>query len=224
MPQEWLVYLQRFSWNSPIALALASSAIGSIVTLAWISARDMSDRRSLRRATALELASSLESYARTCRTMMHKAAWAAAVPAGSMSREAIRTVSIAAFAYPDRLRWDVLRRKAVSELREYPATVHATREYAEAYREFAEPTDLCALVEFESAKAAMAALALARTTRRRHGVATWKPGAKDSAIERELSDFIENAEEKRKASLHRRAESMTDRRADTPEFKQALSA
>lgn len=43
--------------------------------------------------------------------------------------------------------------------------------------------------------------ALARTMRRRQGVATWKPGAKDSGTERELSHFIANAEEKRKASL-----------------------
>lgn len=47
----------------------------------------------------------------------------------------------------------------------------------------------------------MAALVLARITRRRHGTATWKPRAKDSAMERELSNFIANSEEKRKTSL-----------------------
>src|SRR5258707_15089551 len=106
MRQEWLEYLQLVSWNNPIALALASSLVGSVVTLAWISARNVRERRSHRRETALELALSLESYARTCRTMMHKAAWAATEPADSMGREAVKTVSVAAFGYPD-TRWNV---------------------------------------------------------------------------------------------------------------------
>jgi hypothetical protein len=224
MRQEWLEYLQLLRWNSPIALALASSAVGSVVTLTWISARDVRERRSQRRDTALELALSLESYARTCRTMMHKAAWAATDPADSVSREAVKTVSVAAFGYPDKLRWNVLSRRVVSELREYPATVHAAREYVEAFREFGEPIELCGLVEYECAKAAMVALALARTTRRRHGAAPWKPGAKDSAMERELSDFIASAEEKRKASLQRRTESTVARRDDAQALKQALGA
>jgi len=224
MQQEWFEYLQHVSWNTPLSLALASGAVGSVVTLAWISARDFSERRRQRRDSALELALSLESYARTCRTMMHKAAWAATEPAGPMSREATKTVSIAPFAYPDKVRWEVLSRKTVSELREYPATVHGAREYVEAFREFGEPIDLCIQVEYESAKAALAALALARTTRRRHGAAKWRPGAKDSAMERELSDFIVNAEEKRRASLERRTESMVGRRTDAQPLNHALSA
>ncbi|MBP0590709.1 hypothetical protein J8I87_13470 [Paraburkholderia sp. LEh10] len=224
MGQEWLEYFQRLSWNTPISLALASGAVGSVVSLAWISARDAGSRRRQRRDTALELALSLESYARTCRTMMHKAAWAAAEPAGSMSREATRTVSIPAFVYPDRIQWSVLGRKVISELREYPATVHAAREYVEAFREFGEPLDLCHQVEYECAKTAMAALSLARVTRRRHGAATWKPGAKDSAMERELSDFIASAEDKRKASLERRKVVTSDQRIGTQPFEQPLGA
>jgi hypothetical protein len=224
MRQEWLEFVQRLSWNAPMASALGSAAVGSIVTLGWISARDFRDRRRQRRDTALEVALSLEGYARTCRTMMHKAAWAAADSTGSVSREAVTAVSITTFTFPEKLRWDVLRHKVVSELREYPATVHAAREYVEAFREFGEPADLCGQVQYECAKAAMAALALARTTRRRHGAARWKPGAKDSAMERELSDFIVNAEEKRKASLERRAEFTVDRRTDAQPFRQAVSA
>lgn len=227
MRQEWLDALQRLSWNTPITMALASSAIGSVVTLAWISARDARDRRRQRRDMALDLALSLESYARTCRTMMHKAAWAAAEPAGPASREASQSVSIPLFAFPDKLQWRVLSRKVISELREYPATVHGAREYVEAFREFGEPVELCAQVEYECAKAALLALAMARATRRRHGAAAWKPGAKDSAMERELSDFIANAEEKRKAALDRRADLTVARRvdsADKPAFSQPLSA
>jgi hypothetical protein len=224
MRQEWLDALQRLSWNTPMTMALASGAIGSIVTLAWISARDARDRRRQRRDTALDLALSLETYARSCRTMMHKAAWAAAEPAGPASREASQGVSIPLFAFPDKLQWRVLSRKVISELREYPATVHGAREYVEAFREFGEPVELCAQVEYECAKAALLALALARATRRRHGAAAWKPGAKDSAMERELSDFIANAEEKRKSVLDRRADLMVERRADKPAFSQPLSA
>jgi hypothetical protein len=43
-------------------------------------------------------------------------------------------------------------------------------------------------------------------------------------MERELSDFIVNAEEKRKASLERRAEFTVDRRTDAQPFRQAVSA
>jgi hypothetical protein len=223
MRQEWLEYLQRFDWNTPMILALASGAVGSVITLAWISARDAKERKRRRRETALELALSLESYARTCRTMMHKAAWAVSELVSPVSLEVSKGVCIPVFAYPDKLQWHVLSRKVISELREYPATVYAAREYVEAFREFGEPIDLCSQVEYECAKAAMAALALARTTRRRHGTATWKPGAKDSALERELADFIGNSEEKRKESLERRVVSTVGWRADTQSFGQARS-
>jgi hypothetical protein len=215
MWQEWLEHLRRLDWNTPMTLALASAAIGSVVTLVWISARDAIERKRQRRNTALELALSLESYARTCRTMMHRAAWAAAEATETMSREASKSVSIPACAYPDKLPWHVLSRKVISELREYPASIHAAREYVEAFREFGEPIDFCGQVEYECAKAAMAALALARITRRRYGAARWKPGAKDSAMERELSDFIANAEDQRRASLERRTESTVRRQADS---------
>jgi hypothetical protein len=224
MQQEWLEHLQRLDWNSPMTLALASAAVGSVITLAWISGRDARERKREQRDTALELALSLEGYARTCRTMMHRAAWAAAEAVGAMNREASKSVSIPACAYPDKLQWHVLSRKVISELREYPATMHAAREYVEAFREFGEPIDLCGQVEYECAKAAMAALALALATRRRYGAARWKPGAKDSAMERELSDFIANAEDKRRASLEHRMESTVRREADGQPFKQAISA
>jgi hypothetical protein len=222
MWHESLDYFQRLAWNPSLSLALTSAAVGSVITLAWLSAKDFKARKLQRRDTALELALSLESFARTCRTMMHRAAWAAAQPAGG-TREAGKTVTIPTFAYPDKLTWHVLRRKAISELREYPATVHAAREYVEAFREFGEPIDLCGQVEYECAKAAIAALALARATRRQHAAAAWKPGAKDSAMERELSDFIANAEEERKASLERRTVFPVDTSGTLQPFNQAVS-
>jgi hypothetical protein len=85
------------------------------------------------------------------------------------------------------------------------ALLHAAREYVEMFREFGEPIDFLGQVEYECAKAAMAALALARATRRRHGT-------------------IANAEEKRKESLERRTEPLLGRQADAQPFKHALSA
>lgn len=69
----------------------------------------------------------------------------------------------------------------------------------------------------------MTTLALAQTKRRRHGAARWNPGAKNSAMERNLPDFIETAEEEHKALLQRRAESVISRRTDVLGFKEALS-
>ncbi|MPW24013.1 hypothetical protein GCT13_46990 [Paraburkholderia sp. CNPSo 3157] len=224
MRQEWLEFLQRISWNSPVTLALMSGAVGSIVTLTWISAKETREGKRRRRSSALELALSLESYARTCRTMMHKALWAAAEPTGLITREASKGVSVPAFTYPENVQWDILSRKAISELREYPATVHGAREYVEAFREFADPIDVCGQVEYECAKAAMSALALARATRSRHGAAAWRPGAKDSAMERELSDFIAKTEEKRRTSLERRTDSVPDGRTNMQPLKEALCA
>lgn len=206
-----------------MALALASGAVGSVVTLSWISVKDARDRRRQRRDTAPELALSLESYARTCRTMMHKAVWAGAESARSTRSDAGKAVSIPGFAFPDKVQWGVLSRKVVSELREYPATVHAAREYVEALREFGDPIDLCGQVEYECAKAAKAALVLARATRRRHGAATWTPGARDSALERELVDFIANAEAKREASLRERTPSVASARVELQPLNQPLS-
>ncbi|WP_238554777.1 hypothetical protein [Paraburkholderia hospita] len=156
--------------------------------------------------------------------MMHKAAWAEAESVRSINGEAVKTVSIPGFSFPEKIQWRAFNRKAISELREYPATVHSAREYVEAFREFGDPGDLCRQVEYECAKAAKAALLLARATRRRHGAAAWKPGAKDSALERELADFIANGEEKRKASLERRCQLSVIRQSDAQPLNQPLGA
>ncbi|REG52082.1 hypothetical protein B0G80_8598 [Paraburkholderia sp. BL6669N2] len=224
MQHGWLEYLQQLSWNAPAALALTSGAVGSAASLAWISVRDVGVRRRQRHDTALELAISLESYARTCRTMMHKAAWAASKQANHSSHESSSSISVPAFAYPDKLLWQVLSRRMISELREYPATVHTAREHLEAVREFGGPADLCAHVEYECAKAAKTALTLARITRRQYRAAKWKPGVRDSSLERELSDFISSAEEKRKATLDQRVDFATGSRPKERPFEQPLSA
>ncbi|BFG81082.1 hypothetical protein PTKU46_91160 [Paraburkholderia terrae] len=113
-------------------------------------------------------------------------------------------MTVPAFAYPEKLPWQLLSRRVVSELRAYPSSVHAAREDIEAFREFGEATDFCEQVQFECAKAGRLALTLARSTRRRHGAAKWPPGAKDSNLERELATFISSVEERRRLLLDQR--------------------
>jgi hypothetical protein len=79
--------------------------------------------------------------------------------------------------------------------------VHAAREYVASVWEYGDPVDLCNEVELECAKSAKQALDLARSTRRKHRTAPWKPGAKDSDLERELIDYISSNGEKRKQRM-----------------------
>jgi hypothetical protein len=201
MRHEWLEYVQRLSWDAPVIVSLTSATIGSVITLAWITASNARRRKRRRHDAALEVALSLEGHVRACRTMMHKAVWALSASSNHALHEVDKDVTIPSFVFPERLDWQVFGPKTISYLREYPATVHAVGEHLAALRRFGEPADFCWQVEFECAKAAMSALMLARGTRRRFGAAKWRAGAKGSAIERELSDFISNAEARRRASL-----------------------
>ncbi|MFL9910453.1 hypothetical protein [Paraburkholderia sp. RL17-337-BIB-A] len=70
-------------------------------------------------------------------------------------------------------------------------------------------------MEFECAKAAKQALELARMTRRNYGVVQWKPGAKDSDLERELSDYITRSEEKRRTLRERHKQFAADLKLET---------
>jgi hypothetical protein len=48
--------------------------------------------------------------------MIHKAAWFTAEPVGPATSEAIKGLSVPAFAYPENVRWDILSRKVITEL------------------------------------------------------------------------------------------------------------
>ncbi len=88
------------------------------------------------------------------------------------------------FSFPDKIEWERLKHKVASELREFPAALHSTREYLGAVRESGDPIEVCDEAELESAKAAMQALELALITFWKHSIVPWKPGAKDSDLER----------------------------------------
>lgn len=206
MWRDWIHLFANVSWCEPVILMLGSAAVSSVITIFWISIGSLRTSKRKRHDTAMEIALSLESHARGCRTMMHRATWAVGVPHGPQQSEAARSVMVPVFAYPEKLPWQLLSRRVVSELREYPSSVHAAREYVEAFREFGEATDFCEQVQLECAKAAGLALTLARSTRRRHGAAKWQPGAKDSNLEQELATFISSVEERRKVLLDQRSD------------------
>ncbi|WP_087750456.1 hypothetical protein [Paraburkholderia caledonica] len=189
-----LPFVRQVDWK----VVATSSLISSSVALLVGGLKDMRAHRRERRDAALEVALSLEAYARTCRSMMHKAEWAAREAGRTTSYEPLNGMNVPSFQFPERIQWKWLSHKIASELREFPATVHAAREYTASIWEYGDPVDLCSEVEFECAKSAKEALDLARSTRRKHRAAPWKPGAKDSDLERELIDYISSNGEKRK--------------------------
>jgi hypothetical protein len=215
MVQEWFVNLKQIDWLDTAKVVGISSVVSSVVAIGWSALKDAGARKRQRRDTALDVAVSLESYARSCRSMMHRAEWATEKAARTHSYDAIRDVKLPEFAFPEKIEWKWLKHKVTSELREFPAAIHAGREYLGSVREYSDPAEICEAVAFECARAAKEALTLARATRRKHGAAPWKPGAKDSNLERELSDFITRSEQQRKTLRERHKQFMTELVAET---------
>jgi len=131
--------------------------------------------------------------------MMHRADWARAELARSGNSDAAKSAMLPPFSFPERIQWTRLSHRVVSELRDFPANVHAGRSDLDSFAEFGDPSAYCEEVSFESAKAARDALVLARETRKKHGCVPWRPGAKDADLTRELMTFISTANEKRQA-------------------------
>ncbi|WP_207005360.1 hypothetical protein [Trinickia mobilis] len=214
MAQEWLEYLKESGWLDVLKVVGPSSVISVIISIGWNAWRDAGQRKGDRKEAALSVALSLESYARICRAMMHRADWASDEAMRTNSYQPISGVKLPDFSFPDKLEWKWLKHKVTSELREFPATLHSTREFLGSVGEYGDPMELCDEVEFECAKAAKQALELARMTRRKHGAVPWKPGAKDSDLERELSDYITRSEEKRRTLRERHKQFAADLKAE----------
>ncbi|MEX3764635.1 hypothetical protein [Paraburkholderia phenoliruptrix] len=200
MASGWLPLVQQFDWWGTFKVALASSVVSSIVTIGWNSHRDRRDHRRERRDAALEVALSLERYARTCRAMMHRAEWASAEAIRTGSGQPTVGVHVPEFSFPT-VEWKWLSHKITSVLRDFPATVHYAREYVSSTWEYVLPPDVCDDVELECARLAKQALDLARLTRQRHGVARWRPANADAGLERQLDESIAEGEARRKKML-----------------------
>ena len=215
MTSAWFEVVQQFEWRGTLKVVLASSAVSSIVTIGWNSYRERRDHRRERRDAALEVALSLEKYARTCRAMMHKADWASEAAIRTRSGEPGNGVHVPDFSFP-RIEWKWLNHRITSVLREFPATVHYAREYVSSRWEYALPPEVCEDVEFECAKLAKQALILARLTRKKHGAARWSPGAASADLERELDGLIDMREERREKMLEEKKLWLTPASASLP--------
>ncbi|CAH2917380.1 MAG: hypothetical protein CPSOU_3033 [uncultured Paraburkholderia sp.] len=204
MTSGWLPLVQQFDWWGTFRMALASSVISSIVSIGWNSHRDRRDHRRERRDAALEVALSLEKYARTCRAMIHRAEWASAEAIRTGSRQPTVGVHVPEFSFPT-VEWKRLNHKLTSVLRDFPATLHHAREYVSSTWEYTLPPDVCDDVAFECARLAKQALDLARLTRQRHRAARWRPANADAGLERQLDESIAVGEARRKQVRERGA-------------------
>jgi hypothetical protein len=200
MAPVWFEVVRQFDWQGALRVALPSGVISSIVAISWNAYRDRRDHRRERRNAALEVALSLEKYARSCRAMMHRADWAAKDAIRTNSGQPMHGVHVPDFTYPA-VGWKRLKHRITSVLRDFPATVHYAREYVSPTWEYAPVPEVCDELAFECAKLAKRALALARLTRRKHGTAPWHPCAADADLERELDERIAARESRRKMML-----------------------
>ncbi|MDH6147345.1 MULTISPECIES: hypothetical protein [Paraburkholderia] len=117
MNAVWFGVVQQFDWQHTLRVVFPSSVISSIVTVAWNSHRDWRDYRRERRVVALEVAYSLEKYARTCRAMMHKADWASDEAIRTNSSQPVHEVDVPDFTYPT-VEWKWLHPKMRCFLRD----------------------------------------------------------------------------------------------------------
>ncbi|WP_277182800.1 hypothetical protein [Caballeronia sp. BR00000012568055] len=196
-------FLTQVDWPKWLAIVGTASVVSSIVVLLMQGARNRVIGKRERSDAALEIAMSLEAYARACRSMIHRADWARNEVERTEHRDAVKTVALPAFLYPENIQWRQFSQRVVSELRDFPARVHAGREELKAFAEFGDPAAFCVEVSLESAKAARDALALARQARKKHGCVAWRPGAKDADLDRELTDLLARAEKARQARRDR---------------------
>jgi hypothetical protein len=216
--QQLPTLLRQIDWPNWLAIVGTSSAISSVVVLSMQGLRERVRRRRERRDAALDAAIALEGYARVCRAMMHRAEWARDQVSPSGSSEPAKNVMVPAFLYPDALQWRRLHHRTVSELRDFPARIHTSREDLTSFAEYADRILVYSEVALESAKGARDALMLARTTRKKYGCVSWRPAGNDADLSRYLDAFITAAQEKRHALVQRQGEHMG---AVTPAFDPA---
>ncbi|HKR42932.1 MAG TPA: hypothetical protein VJU59_25180 [Paraburkholderia sp.] len=210
MELQWIGYLKQSGWMDLLKIGGVAGLVSSVVSLVWSEVKDGRAHRREARHVALTTALSLEQYAREARLMMHRADWAAHEAARTQSYAPIKKVALPEMTYPESIDWKWLKHKVTSRLREFPASLHSTRQSLSAEWEYGDPIDFCAEVEFESARAAIQALDLSRMTRATHGVAPWIPGAQVSDLEKELRQFIEYQCAKREKIRENRRQLMAD--------------
>ncbi|WP_053572301.1 hypothetical protein [Caballeronia cordobensis] len=129
--QQWKqipAFLTQSDWPKWLAIVGTSSAISSIVVLLMQGIKNRVIHRRERRDAALEAAISLEGYARICRAMMHRTDWARDELNRTGNRDAIKSAMLPAFLFSEHIQWRRLGHRVVSDLRDFPARIHAGRE------------------------------------------------------------------------------------------------
>lgn len=149
MAQEWMTELAKGGWLDILKVVLPSSAISALITIVWNARRDARLRRTDRKEAALLVALALESNARMCMAMLHRADWASRSATQTQSYDSINGVKLPEFSFPEKLEWKWLSTKVTSELREFPATLHSTRESLGSVREYGDPLTFCEEVAFK---------------------------------------------------------------------------
>ncbi|RQR30707.1 hypothetical protein DIE22_23465 [Burkholderia sp. Bp9142] len=216
MALQWIEYLKQSGWLDLLKVGGVAGIVSSVVTLSWNELREARVSRREARHVALTVALSLESYARDARLMMHHAVWAAEEAGRLQSYEPIRGVVLPPFVFPEPIDWKWLKHNVASQLREFPAMLHSTRQALSAEWEYGDPIDRCVEVEFECAKAAVRALELSHLTRARHDVAAWKPIVPDADLRSELVQFISEQSAKREASREKQRQAAANMTVGEP--------
>ncbi|HWX11078.1 MAG TPA: hypothetical protein VNZ04_03630, partial [Trinickia sp.] len=145
-------------WSDYVKLALASSAVSSVIALAHSSWKDGRAHKRDARDSALTAALVLEQYARDCRSMMYKASPAAEEAARTQSYDPVEDIGLPQFQFPGEIEWKWLNHKNAVALREFPAMLLSARRFLGATYEFEDPVIYAEELEFQCAKAAKKAL------------------------------------------------------------------
>jgi len=216
MALQWIEYLKQSGWMDLLKVAGVAGIVSSVITLVWNGVRDARAGRREARHVALTVSLSLEKYARDARLMMHRADWARQEAARVQNYDPLKSIALLEFVFPEPTDWKWLKHKVASQLREFPASLHSTRQSLSAKYEYGDPLDWCAEVEYECAVAAKRALELSHLTRSKHGVAPWRPGVPDTDMEKELTRYIAEYGTKREAFRERSAQATTGIAVDDP--------
>jgi hypothetical protein len=208
MALQWIAYLKQSGWMDLLKVGGVAGVVSSVVTLGWNEFREVRVSRREARHVALTVALSLESYARDAQLMMHRADWTRQEAVRLQKYDPLRGVALSEFAFPEPIDWKWLKHRVASQLREFPAALHSTRQFLSVEWEYGDPLDWCAEVEFECARAAIRALVLSRLTSAKHDVAPWKPVAPDADLERELMQFVAEQSAKREAFRERQRQAI----------------
>ncbi len=127
MALQWIGYLKQSGWMDLLKIGGVASIVSSVVTFGWNEFRNARIVRREARHAALTVAISLERYARDAQ-MMRRADWAGKEAVRERRYDRLESVTLVEFMFPEPIDWKWLSHKVASQLREFPASLHSTRQ------------------------------------------------------------------------------------------------